>query len=189
VASVTTTGGGVIGYQYDANGNHTRLTWNDGYFVTYAYDALNRMTDVKQSGTSSLAHYSYDTLSRRTGITYGVNSTAAHAYNVNDDMASVTHGFTGGPVTLSYTYNKVHQITNMTVSDNNYLRPRPSSAYTDTYTSNNMNQYTNLSGDTSFTYDNNGNLSGLDGNTYTYDTENRLVGATVSGTTMSLSKN
>ena len=121
---MTTTGGGVIGYQYDANGNHTRLTWNDGYFVTYAYDALNRMTDVKQSGTSSLAHYSYDTLSRRTGITYGDNSTAAYAYNVNDDMASVTHGFTGGPVPLSYTYNKVHQITNMTVSDNNYLPPR-----------------------------------------------------------------
>jgi hypothetical protein len=53
-----------------------------------------------------------------------------------------------------------------------------SGAYTDTYTTNNMNQYTNLSGDTSFTYDGNCNLSGLDGSTYTYDAENRLVGAT-----------
>ena len=141
------------------------------------------MTNVKESGTTNLATYSYDPLSRRTGIAYGDGTTASYTYNVNDDMATDTQTFTGSSVTYTYIWNKVHQRTRMAVSNDAYLRPRPSGAYTDTYTTNNMNQYTNLSGDTSFTYDNNGNLTGLDGNTYTYDTENRLVGATVSGTT------
>ena len=63
--------------QYDGVGNRTRLQWPTGtngsstYFVTYQYDAMNRMTDVLESGTTSLAHYNWDMLSRQTSISYG----------------------------------------------------------------------------------------------------------------------
>ena len=52
---------------------------------------------------------------------------------------------------------------------------------TDTYTINNLNQYTKRNTVTA-TYDNNGNLTtGLDGSTYTYDAQNRLTSATKAG--------
>src|SRR6185437_7193072 len=36
-------------YELDANGNRTKLTWPDGYYATYGYDSLNRMTSAKES--------------------------------------------------------------------------------------------------------------------------------------------
>jgi len=57
-------------HQYDAAGDRTRL-WPDSFCVTDSYDALNRITDVLQSGSSSLAHYTYDAASRRAALTYG----------------------------------------------------------------------------------------------------------------------
>jgi YD repeat-containing protein len=48
VISVAQTAPGVSGtrtvsYQLDAAGNKTRAIWADGYYVTYAFDALNRL--------------------------------------------------------------------------------------------------------------------------------------------------
>jgi hypothetical protein len=50
--------GGSAGNRYhvpvfllDLGGNKTRTTWADGYYVTYAYDALNRMTTATENGT------------------------------------------------------------------------------------------------------------------------------------------
>jgi len=54
---------------------------------------------------------------------------------------------------------------------------------TDTYTVNNLNQYTRRNA-TNATYDLNGNLTiGVDGSTYVYDQQNRLTQASKSGTT------
>jgi len=57
---------------------------------------------------------------------------------------------------------------------------------TDTYTTNNLNQYTQRNA-TNATYDLNGNLTiGVDGSTYVYDQQNRLTQASKSGTTDAL---
>ena len=54
---------------------------------------------------------------------------------------------------------------------------------TDTYTINNLNQYTKRNS-TNAAYDNTGNLTtGVDGSTYVYDAQNRLTSASKSGTT------
>ena len=56
---------------------------------------------------------------------------------------------------------------------------------TDTYTSNNLNQYTQRNGFNA-AHDNNGNLiTGVDGSSYTYDAQNRLTSAYKGGTTES----
>ncbi|MDX9838920.1 MAG: RHS repeat domain-containing protein [Azoarcus sp.] len=63
----TQSGTKTLAYQYDPAGNRTRLTWPETiFYVTTAYDALNRPTAIKELGTTNLAAYAYDDLSRRT---------------------------------------------------------------------------------------------------------------------------
>jgi len=90
---------------------------------------------------------------------------------------------------VNYTYDNIYQLinvdypTNSTFSDTTYnyddLGNRDSvvDSTTTSYTSNNVNQYTDVGG-TTFGYDTNGNLTGDGNNTYEYDYENRLVKAT-----------
>jgi uncharacterized protein RhaS with RHS repeats len=59
--------------EYDIAGRRTRLTYPDGFFVTYDHNVLGEMTAVKESGTTTLASYGYDDLGRRTSLTrYGM---------------------------------------------------------------------------------------------------------------------
>jgi YD repeat-containing protein len=57
--------------QLDDAGNRTRLTWPEGYYANYNYDALGRPVTVIDSGAVTLATCTYDALPRRTGLTYG----------------------------------------------------------------------------------------------------------------------
>jgi YD repeat-containing protein len=50
----------VVAFLLDLAGNKTRTTWADGYYVTYAYDALGRM--ATENGTFLLSTYIYDKL-------------------------------------------------------------------------------------------------------------------------------
>jgi YD repeat-containing protein len=89
VVSVAQTFAGLSGarslsYQYDAAGNKTRVTHPDGFYVQYAYDALNRMTTAPPgsrtgvraraqvpNGATVLATTLYDPVSRRTSLVTG----------------------------------------------------------------------------------------------------------------------
>jgi YD repeat-containing protein len=53
---VQSPGGKTVSYQYDAGGNRTRLTYPDSTYVSYEYDTLNRMTYVRDSAGTALAH-------------------------------------------------------------------------------------------------------------------------------------
>jgi YD repeat-containing protein len=63
-----------VSYGYDNGGNRTQLTWPDGYYVTYQYDAMHHMTYARQNGTTELANYTYDILSRRNYLCLGGQS-------------------------------------------------------------------------------------------------------------------
>ncbi len=39
--------------QYDAVGRRTRLTWADGLYVGYDYDAVGEMTAIRENGAGS----------------------------------------------------------------------------------------------------------------------------------------
>lgn len=66
---------GAVGYQYDAAGRMTRITWPDAYYVAYDYDLTNALTAVRENGATSgagvLATYGWDDLGRMTGIGRG----------------------------------------------------------------------------------------------------------------------
>ena len=177
---------------YDGNGNRTYLYWPDGYYVRYFYDALNRMTYAYQNGSTEIAYYAYDTLSRRDSVCLGGQSANcavgggtnkySYGYEPDGDLSSLTQIMAGATVAFGYGHNHSHQITGLSSSDSYYLPIRPIS--TESYTPQVMNQYSAFAGNT-LSYDLNGNLKTLfptsGAETFTYDSENRLVSAAVNG--------
>jgi RHS repeat-associated protein len=181
-----------VSYKYDADGNRTQLTWPDGYYVSYQFDVMNRMTKALQNGSTELAYYNYDPLSRRNYLCLGGQSSAcqtgggtnktSYTYEADSDISSLTQTLNTGGVTLNYGHNHSHQITTLTASDNFYL-PVPLAAAT-TYTVGVINQYSAVGGNT-MANSTNGNLTTLfptsGKQTFGYDSENRLISAAVNG--------
>ncbi|WBY08319.1 hypothetical protein PIB19_01975 [Sphingomonas sp. 7/4-4] len=177
-ASTTIMGGGItnrtLNYQYDANGNRTRITHPDGTYFRYDFDGLDRPTDVYENGTYQRAHSDWDNQGRRWGewrgaifSSYGYDS-ISRLSSAGNDLAGTAYD-----LTTTFGYNPANQITN---------RTRSNAAYSFTgyvnvdrsYAANGLNQY-NSAGGVSFGYDSNGNLTASGGTSYTYDAENRLI--------------
>jgi len=81
--------------QYDGVGNRIRVQWPDNtngsgaYYVTYNFDALNRMTEIDANGSHStpMAKYQWDPLSRQTLITYGDGTADSYSqYDAGDNL-------------------------------------------------------------------------------------------------------
>jgi len=174
----------LLGYQYDADGNRTRLTFPDGNYVSYSYDGLDRPSQVQRNGSAILASYSYDVAGRRIGFTNGDGGAIVTSYGYDDAgrLSSLTNTPQASVYANQYSfgYNPASQITSLTRSNNAYAFTG-SYNVTRSYTTNGLNQYTGA-GSASFKYDDgNGNLTSDGSNSYTYDVENRLV--VVSGKT------
>ncbi len=171
-----------VSHQLDANGNVTRTTWPDGYFVSYSFDQLNRLTEVFLNGSqASAAHYSYDPLSRTITLGYSNGASTTYSYQLNDDLLSIAEVFNGSSNnTFMYGYNNVHQRTSQNATDSAFIW-HPSAASSTPYTTNTVNEYTKVGANVP-TYDGNGNLSQLGNSQFSYDTENHLTGYT-QGTT------
>jgi RHS repeat-associated protein len=181
LSSSTNTTDGIsrtLGYQYDANGNRTRLTFPDTTAFSYAYDGLNRMTTITEVASSIVrANIAYDNYGRRNGVSRAGADSMGYQYDPVSRLKILSHGFTTttNNLSLTFSYNPASQIVSQ-VRDNdiyayggdyNVVRP---------YTANGLNQYA-AAGPATFTYDLNGNLTGDGSSTYAYDTENRLTSA------------
>lgn len=177
LTSVTTAMDGAsrtVSYQYDADGNRTRLTYPDGNFVSYAYDGLDRPSLIQRSGTSTIASYSYDAAGRRTAFNGGINT--SYGYDAIGRLQTLANNPAMNSAyanSWTFGYNPASQITGAARSNDafawtggfNVNRP---------YTANGLNQYS-AAGSVSFGYDANGNLTADGSNIYLYDVENRLA--------------
>jgi len=161
-------------YQYDADGNRTRVTHPDSIYFVYDYDGLDRFIGIRQGGGANQAEIAYDRQGRRATLTQGGAGTTTYGY---DDAYRLTSIALGGPAALTYgfTYNPASQAITRSVSNDAYAYQGYSTA-TRNYTRNGLNQYTAVGG-TTHTYDGNANLTSDGATTYTYDVENRLTGA------------
>ena len=173
-----------ISHQYDADGNLARMTWPDGNYVTYGYDAADDLTAVEQSGSTTIASTTYNAKGELATLVRGAVTTSytydpiSRPASAADDLAGTTNDETS-----TFAYNPASQITTSTHSNDGYAF----NGYVNVnrgYTHNGLNQYT-AAGSASFTYDANGNLTSDGSTTYTYDPENRLLTAT-GGTTATL---
>jgi len=168
----------------DASGNLSSLNWpsSAAYMSSYAYDRLNRITNVYQGSVATgneIASYTYNALSQRSVVNYGPAAspiaTTWLTWTPANQVAYLAHVWNGGSVSFTYNYNQDHQRTGYAVSDGSFL-PSGIAAQSTSYATNVLNQYTSVNS-TTYNYDKRGNLISDGTWTYGYDTENRLVSA------------
>lgn len=160
-------------FQFDADGNRTRVTYGDGHYVTYGYDGLDRPTSVLRSGSTSLVSYSYN--SRGARATMGGNFATSYAYHPDGRLSTLTNTpiASGYSAQYGFSYNPASQITQLTRNNDAFAWTGAVNG-TKSYSANGLNQYT-MAG---FSHDANGNLTSDGPTTFVYDVENRLVSAT-----------
>ena len=157
-------------YWYDVNGNLVQRDPGNSTSSSYSYDALDRVTNVTHSltGDTRTFDYAYDEVGNRKWTKREGNVGDVFGYDYNDQVMAVKLNIANpdttsvGPQTINYDANG-----NRTTF----------SAYglTDTYTTNHLNQYSQRNSNTA-AYNFNGDMTtGVDGSTYTYDAQNRLL--------------
>jgi RHS repeat-associated protein len=194
----------VIEYTYDDNSNLTSITNPNNKVVNYDYDELDRLMQISQSWITiasysytwilndSMSYWnwiniskSYDELNRLENLNNWVKT-----YNYTyDDVSNIT-----SDNHKNFTYDDLYRLTrvNENIGSWNLLesygydnggnrtssQPSPYQGEGElNYITNNLNQYTSLSWsiNTSFTYDNNWNLTNDWEKNFIYDYKNRLI--------------
>ncbi len=177
--------GKTVVHVLDANGNRTKTTWPDSYFVDRLFDQINRLTDIKLNGSgSSAAHFDYNELSQRTMLTYSSGATVVYSPRLNGDVTGITHNFVASNVNFAYGFNNVHEPVSGSASDGTYIW-RPAGGVSTTYgVADNVNKYPTVGG-VGYSYDGNKNLTGDGTWTFGFDTENHLLSASKTGVSAS----
>ncbi|WP_230781775.1 RHS repeat-associated core domain-containing protein [Sphingomonas sp. Leaf37] len=102
-------GGDYEAYGYDENGNRTSLRKRDGRTISYAYDALNRVTaKTYPQGGARGVYYAYDLRGLQTAARYdgpGGGDAVTTGYTGFGEIASSTTAMGGTSRTLSYLYD------------------------------------------------------------------------------------
>ncbi len=178
--------GQIVEYNYDDNGNRTRLSLNSSVLATYRYDALNRPTKILDAASAAFT-FAYDAADRLTQKKAPNNMKTSYQYDDLDRLTRLTD--TKGAATVrdrQYQYNAASQITQIAepsitrnygydptdrltaASYTNPLQPnenyaydavgnRTSSQLSASYGYQPFNRLTNTS-TASYSYDSNGNL-------------------------------
>ena len=171
---------GSASYQYDSAGRLTRLTWGDGFYVTYDYDVAGNVSAIRENGAASgvgvLATYSYDNAGRRSAITRGNGTSTSYAFDPVSRLSATTQDLSGtasdqtiGPVT----YNPASQIQSQLKSNDAYAWSGHYNVNRN-YTVNGLNQQT-AAGATALGYDARGNLTASGSSAYGYNKLNQLT--------------
>jgi RHS repeat-associated protein len=160
-------------YGYDPNGNLESRALNNSTSTTYAYDALDRVTWVTHAlnGTTRRFTYGYDNVGNRKWAQRDLGNGDVFGYDFNDQVIAVRLN-TANPDTASVGAPTILYDANGNRTSFSAYGP------TQTYSINNLNQYTARTNSTSPLYDPTGNMTrGMDNSAYTYDAQNRLLTA------------
>jgi len=189
VASSTDMFNRTVSYQYNQAGARTRLTDNEGYYVAYALDNLNRLTQATLNGTTNVLYgQTFNSLGQRTLLSRGASSAGGattYAYDnlsrlqgIAIDTAGTSYDVTWGKVGAvgSVAYNPAGQITNW-ASSNTIFNYAEIAGTTDARTYDGLNRDVGVAALTGG-YDARGNLTTDGTRTFTYDVENRLLTST-----------
>ncbi|MGR4865071.1 polymorphic toxin-type HINT domain-containing protein [Caulobacter sp. LARHSG274] len=164
-------------YQYDLASRRTRMTWWDGFYITYDYNAAGQMQNIWQSDGTRVWAVAYDDLGRRTYGWSGPGSAATqtnYGYDAASRLSSLAHDLAGTAQdqTWTFAYNAASQVKTRTAS--NGLYEWGYAQATRTYASNGLNQMT-TSGSSTLSYDGRGNLSSDGTTSFGYDVDNNLT--------------
>lgn len=184
LASVTDGNDRQVQYSYDKLNRRTSLTFPDNQSVSYNYDGESRLTEVSYVN-QTLASYSYNKLSQLTAINFGNGTSTSLTFEADSYLNSLMHSFSASK-TLGYSfgYNGAGQVTSK--QHQGEAQPwLPVASYTDSYTTNSLNQSTQIGRDT-FDFDDNGNLSRNVGLDYTHNALNQLTTISAAGVSGSI---
>jgi RHS repeat-associated protein len=204
VGSVTYPGSKVVAYEYDSNGNRTKLTYPDADYITYVYDELNRLDQIKNATAQTIVDYTYDDLSRRTQFDYLNGTQTIYSYDAIGRLVSLDNKVIT-PISLISGFSYAHDDS----GNRRYVINRHESNKGDVYTYDNIYQLTNVkynvvdpvsesatpgssTFDSQMTYnfDNVGNrTTTVNGGTTTYTANNMNQYTDVGGTTHSYDNN
>jgi len=175
--------GKTISYAYDKIGNLTSLTYPDGKIVRYEYDKAGRLTKV----TDWLNHvitYEYDLAGNLNKIAYPNGSLMTYRYDQANRLTSMLDIRADASVNSAFNYTLDAIGNRIAISSYQPLNAIPSSQGI-SYTYDADNRILTASGDTSFDYDSNGNLTkktlGMDVTTYEWDYDDMLTKVTIGG--------
>lgn len=189
IASSTDMFNRTVSYQYNKADARTRLTDNEGYYVAYALDTLNRPTQATLNGTTNVLYgQTFNSLGQRTLLSRGASSaggSTTYAYDnlsrlqgIAIDTAGTSYDVTWGKVGAvgSVAYNPAGQITNW-ASSNTIFNYAEIAGSIDARTYDGLNRDAGVAALTGG-YDARGNLTTDGTRTFTYDVENRLLTST-----------
>lgn len=178
VTAVTSSVLGSVSYQYDSGGRRTRLTYPDGFFVTYSYNNAGEPMGIYENGSTMLVTFGYDNLGRRASLTRGNGVVTSYAFDAMSRLSTLAQNADGSSfdTTFGFSYNPSSQIVARTRTNGAFDWVPPGSD-TDAYTANGLDQYTSAAGVTPG-YDTRGNLTSDGTETYGYDFDNRMISAT-----------
>ena len=189
-----------VGYQYDLNNMRTRLTYPDAQYITYAYNALNQLSNIHDQEDNEDYGFSYDATGRMSQITLPNGITSTYSYDNDANITGITnvrgltpvsnHTYThdneGNILTkggswgdYTFDYNNVYELIQAVHGLNtvNYTYDGANNRVTAagvSYTSNALNQYTQI-GANSLTYSQGGELLTYNGATYSYNADQKLI--------------
>lgn len=164
--------------QYDVAGRRTRLTYADGFFVTYTYSVTGEMLQVRENGATTgvgvLANYTYDDLGRRTKLKRGNGLETNYAFDPASRLQQLQQTTIAN--TRTFSYNPASEITQATQS-NTAFDWQTHVNIDSLATINGLNQITQA-GPNAITYDARGNLASDGTSSFVYNSRNQLLGYT-----------
>jgi RHS repeat-associated protein len=211
VNSVTDVFGKVVSYSYDASSNRTQLSVGGASNASYQYDSVNRLTQLTDNSSlaftfaydasdkltsriapnGTTATYQYDGLDRLTRLTHAQGTTTVADFQYQLDSVNNITQMTDSGGAHNYAYDVVDRLTSAThpaQSSKSYtydgVGNRTTSQQGSTYSYQAFNRQV-VANSSSYGYDANGNLTAKTNAsgtwTYTWDYENRLKQAALSG--------
>lgn len=184
--------GAITNYIYDAVGRLSQLTDGSGKsIITYTYDTASRLSR-EDNGNGTYTTYGYDAAGQVLSIVhYAANGSINSRYDYTYNNLGFRTSMTTLDGTTQYGYDADGQLTSTILPNGRTIqysydaagnrRTVADSGVTTVYSTNNLNEYTNVGGAIN-TYDADGNLISKTENgqttTYSYNIENRLIGVT-----------
>ncbi|MDO6566260.1 RHS repeat-associated core domain-containing protein [Alteromonas sp. 1_MG-2023] len=163
-------------YAYYPGGQRKRLTYPDGFHVTYAYNSSGKLSNIKENGVGTLFSFGYDILDNPSSIT---RSNSKNTSIELDALGRLEHYDHTGINNSSFSYNPAGQLTTRMVTSSAFQTSLPRLNRQE-YVPNNLNQYDYVDGKI-LQYDDNGNLTNFDNWGYTYDAFNQVKRASKTG--------